>query len=507
MARSATELRVTLAVVAGLALVVAPRTTVAQAPPCTEGIKLTAGNGTAGDLFGIQRGVAASGDTVAVTARTDGATGSVYVFVRDGETWIQQAELSPSAAAAGDYFGEELALNGDRLVAGAIHDDDAGTNSGSVWVFERTGSSWTEQAQLMADDAAAGDVFGAGVALDGETIFVGAPVLAGYNPGSGFGAVYEFELVDETWTQQARLAPDTPVDGDGFGVRIAASGDTIVVGAPQDPHEGQFTGAAYVFVRDGATWTQQARLIAEDADRNDWFGWDVAIHEDTVMVGCMGSPGYRWGSVYVFERDGETWTQQDKLMAGDGVEGDHFGIQIGMSGDLLAVGAPGDDGWTGSGYVFVRSGTTWTELAKLTASDRAVSDRFGYSADVGSGTFIFGADGDDDLGLRSGSAHAFDCLFSLGDVIEIVEALPRASVTTSGNQTALGNFIAQAVEALQAGDVAGAVDKLEKSLNRTDGCVLRGAVDARGSGRDWVTDCLAQEDVYWPLRRTLDALQ
>ena len=371
----------------------------------TEDVKLTASDAAAGDEFGWS--VAISGDTAIVGAplKDDGcpidplssmirncSTGSVYVLVRNGSTWTEQATLTASNVLAA--FGWSVSISGDTIIGGAQAEEIAGVLSGSAYVFTRSGTTWTQQAKLTASDAAAGDEFGRSVSMSGDTAIVGA--FRDNDAGPDSGSAYVFTRSGTTWTQQAKLTASDAAAGDEFGRSVSISGDTIIVGANSNDSVGPDSGAAYVFTRSGTTWTQQAKLTASDASAGDFFGYSVSISGDTAIVGANldDDAGSSSGSAYVFVRSGTTWTQQAKLTALDGATNDHFGHGVAISGDTAIVGSYWDDdagSGSGSAYVFVRSGTTWTQQAKLTASDAAAGDFFGYSVSISGDTTIVGA--------------------------------------------------------------------------------------------------------------------
>jgi hypothetical protein len=230
--------------------------------------KLTAGDGAAYDAFGGS--VAINGDTAIVGACYDdvGANsdqGSAYVFVRSGTAWTQQAQLTAGDGAAGDHFGKSVAISGDTAIVGA-DDADVGANidQGSAYVFVRSGTAWTQQAQLTAGDGAAGDLFGASVAISGDTAIVGA-YDDDVGANSDQGSAYVFVRSGTTWTQQAQLTAGDGAAGDAFGKSVAISGDTAIVGAGYDDvGANSDQGSAYVFVRSGTAWSQQAKLTAGD---------------------------------------------------------------------------------------------------------------------------------------------------------------------------------------------------------------------------------------------------
>ena len=374
--------------------------------------KLTAGDAAAGDYFGFS--VAISGDSVVAGAYQDddsgSASGSAYIFTRSGVSWSQQQKLTAGDAAIQDSFGVSVAIAGDTVVVGAYRDDDGGTDSGSAYIFTRSGSSWFFQAKLLADDAAAFDRFGQSVSISGESVIVGAP--NGNNGGVDTGCAYVFTRSGGTWTQKAKLLADDGVSGDGLGISVAISGDSVVVGAYEDYLGGNSYGSAYVFTRNGSAWSQQGKLATGDARDIDNFGISVAISGDTVVVGAEGDEdgNLEAGNAYIFTRSGNSWSLQAKLTASDAVQDDKFGRAVAISGDSVIVGAPESNLVSiepGNAYIFTRSGTTWTEQAKLTASDAAGGDDFGLSVDISGDSVVVGASGGDDHGSSSGCAYIF----------------------------------------------------------------------------------------------------
>jgi hypothetical protein len=214
------------------------------------------------------------------------------VFTRTGSSWTQQAKLTATDAAAGDRFGSTVAVSGDTVIIGAPFDDGTGTDSGSGYVFTRTGSSWSQQAKLTASDAAAGDQFGNSVAVSGDTAVIGAPddddaAAAAASSGSG----YVFARTGSSWSQQAKLTAADATIADLFGSAVAVAGDTAVIGAPGDGDAGFNSGSGYVFTRSGSGWSQQAKLTAPDAAGGDYFGSAVAVSGDTAHIGAPCNAG------------------------------------------------------------------------------------------------------------------------------------------------------------------------------------------------------------------------
>jgi len=260
------------------------------------------------------------------TAKLTLAAALCVLALPAGGQWPQRDHLFADDAAVHDLFGRSVATSGDTIVVGAALDSTAaGTRAGSAYVFTRTGGTWSQQGHLFADDAAAGDEFGDSVAISGDTIVVGAygDVNAA---GDIAGSAYVFTRTGTTWSQQDHLFADDAAAGDNFGYSVAIDGDTIVVGAySDDTAAGADAGSAYVFTRTGSTWSQQDHLFADDAAAYDYFGGSVAIDGDTIVVGANWDDtivGIYAGSAYVFIRSGSTWSQQQHLFADDAVSDD-----------------------------------------------------------------------------------------------------------------------------------------------------------------------------------------
>jgi len=312
----------------------------------------------------------------------------------DRWVWVQDAALTPLDGAAYDQFGWSVSVSGDTALVGANCDDDLGDESGSAYIFMRSGSSWSQQAKLMAYDGAGDDQFGSSVSIDGDWALVGAPFDD--DQGIDSGSVHVFLRSGTTWAQQAKLVASTGTTKEEFGTSISIDGDTAIIGAPFAGGVHPSAGVAYVFARSGWTWTQQARLSASDGATGDEFGCSVSIDGDTALVGAWGDDdtGDNSGSAYVFCRSGTTWTQQTKLLAADGGGGDYFGTAVAIDGNTALVGAYHDNDpvyESGSAYVFVASGTTWTQQAKLAASGYPGGERFGRSVSLDGDTALIGA--------------------------------------------------------------------------------------------------------------------
>jgi hypothetical protein len=373
-------------------------------------------NGATDDYFGYS--VSLSGDTAIVGSYLvdDRGTnaGAAFIFERVAGTWSEKARLTASDGEEYDRFGYSVAVNGDTAIVGALQDDDRGGNAGAAFVFERVAGVWSEKAKLTASDGETGDKFGASVSVHGDTILVGADNDS-TDKGQWSGSVYFFELVGGTWTEKAKKVASEGGSGDRFGDTVSVSGDRAIVGAPHADDKGTNSGEAYIFERVAGTWSEKAKLTASDGTDDVRFGRSVSVSGDTAIVGAYfdDAKGERSGAAYIFERVAGAWLETQKLTASDGTDGDRFGFSVSVSGDTALVGAHENDGGgrnAGAAYVFERVAGEWSEQMKVTASDHASDDYFGFSVAVSGGTALVGAYGDDDQGGRSGSAYAYSCM-------------------------------------------------------------------------------------------------
>ena len=388
--------------------------------------KLVASDPAENDQFGWSVAISGDGLTAVVGANLDDSpavnAGSAYIYINSGGTWSEQAKLVASDQAAVDWFGYSVAISddGNTVIVGSRYSNNPAAETGSAYVFTRSGTTWAQQAELVASDAAGNDQFGFSVAIsdDGNTAIVGA--IYGDSPTVQCGTAYIFTRSGITWSQIAELYPTVAVGSDFFGWSVDISGDglTAIIGSTLHDSINADSGAAYIFIDTGGTWSQQAKLVPTISTAYGSFGNSVAISEDgnTAIVGAFeyDSPLDLAGSAYVFTRSGTTWTQQAELVASDQEAYDRFGTSVSISGDgnTAVVTCPLDDvhaNATGSAYIFTRSGITWSEQAKLVASDQAI-DRFGSSVAISSdgSTAIVGACFDDSPLANIGSAYIFN---------------------------------------------------------------------------------------------------
>lgn len=388
---------------------------------------LKASNPEDDDNFGYS--VAISGDTLVVGANQENSSitendnlaenaGAAYVFIQNDDIWTQQAYLKASNAEADDRFGVSVAIDGDTIVVGARKEDSSANlgemdntevDSGAAYIFTRTDSDWTQQAFLKASNAEAGDYFGYSVALSGDTVVVASRSEDGNASGEeqdnteeNSGSVYVYTRTGNTWSQQAYLKASNPEDRDYFGWSVAISGNTLVIGAPyedssayggEEDNTELDSGAVYVFIRNGGSWSQQAYLKASNAEVEDKFGYSVAVDKDTIVVGAyhedssVGGGEFdnsesNAGAVYVFFRKDNSWQQQAYIKADNSSATNYFGWSVAISGETIVVGSNYEDESvfnSGAAYIFTRTASNWTQLSYLKASNAGSDDRFGSS--------------------------------------------------------------------------------------------------------------------------------
>jgi len=350
--------------------------------PTTEQAKLGPSDGVVGNLFG--RAVAISDNTALIGAYNDSNVlgdyaGSAYVFERNGETWTQQTKILPSNLN-GNSFGYAVALEGNGALIGG---------GGGPYFFERSGTTWTEKQRFVTPDFAGG--FGNALAIAGDRAIVGA--YSDGNQGEEAGAAYVYARINGVWTLEQQLLASDGAPFRNFGRAVALTSDTALVGAMSMADTPQTAGSAYVFVRQGQTWTQQAKLSVDDVEPSDMFGEHVALSGNTALISAGYDDDDRkdMGAAYVFVRNGEAWTLEQKITPSDTWGGNfYFGRSIALEGDTALLSA--NDGWV---HRFQRSGGKWTEGKPLDQSkanyESPSTNLFGDSISLSNNTALVGA--------------------------------------------------------------------------------------------------------------------
>lgn len=325
-----------------------------------------------------------------------GAAGVAYVYRKVGSTWTLEAQVKANDFQALDFYGQGVAIDGTRAAVGSYGDDNVfSTNTGSLYVLRYVHEQWLQEAKLVPSPLLQSPAqFGKSVAIEGTTIVAGGPHYD--QPLGVTGIAYVFEHNGTSWVQTVQLLNTSPMHGERFGADVALSGDTIVVGAPRwDCNGGGMTcvGAAFVFRRVAGTWTQEAKLTALDGAAADFFGGGVDIEGDAVVVGAeqAGASGAGSGAAYVFRRTGTTWSQEAKLVPIDGAAGAAFGRSVALSGSTVVVGAPLDPTTgRGSAHVFRHENGAWVQVSKVTLPGASVAAEAGAAVAVDGGTALVG---------------------------------------------------------------------------------------------------------------------
>ncbi len=394
--------------------------------------KLQASDPTAGVRFG--KTVDLSGNTLIVGAAGESGNpqvGAAYVFVRTGATWTQQQKIVAADGQAQDRFGQVVRVDGDTAVIGAVGDDDKGTDAGSAYIFVRSGVTWSQQQKITAADGAPSDQFGYGVAIAGDTVAIGARRDDTANI-TDHGSVYVFVRSGTTWSQQQKIVAGDAALDDNFGRSVALFNQTLLVGAMQRTSGGN--GAAYVFTRSGTTWSLQQRLTASDGETQDLFGADVALFGDVAAISQRfdDDTASNAGAVYVFTRAGTTWTQAQKLRPADGQADDRFGQAVDVHGTTLVGGSAGDDdlaNGSGAAYVF--------ESPIVSNGSFETGNYGGWTLQENSGTATFGTFGIATEGQTIGpNGSVFDFFDNIA-VTQGSPGLPNTYDATDGSALAL----------------------------------------------------------------------
>jgi len=317
-------------------------------------------------------------------------SGALTIFESPARAAATERQVTQVAVGGtvNESLGASLAISGDTLVAGAPSGTGNGPLTGLARVFVHSPAGWTQQATLIAPDGIFNDGFGAAVAIDGDTIAVGAPRRVGDEGMSWAGAVYVITRSNSVWSLQATLIPNDRILGgyqDFFGRALAIEGDTLVIASDKIGN-----GAAYVFLRSGAVWSQQAKLRASDGELYGDFGSSIAISQGTVLIGAPGDY-----AAYVFEQGATGWVERQKFVSGTAPADSqrYFGQAVAIDGDTLVVGATrwNDYSPPGAAYVFTRANGSWTRRAMLESNADPESISFGAAVAIDGGTIVVGA--------------------------------------------------------------------------------------------------------------------
>jgi len=415
-----------------LTLVAASAGTVEAQSSWTERQKLTADDAVAGIGFGDAVALTEFGAYVGATANglANLSPGAVYVLALNSETgiWEHWQKVVANDGALDDRFGWSVDVSVVALIVGAPDDDDGGNLSGSAYIFEFDGDSFVQVSKLVASDASASDHFGRSVAIYEDVAVVGAPDADG--SGGPTGAAYVYRRNGGTWQQEQKLQVGTFATIAGFGAAVSITADRIMVGVPRSGPGAQNLGSAYSFVYDSdqSQWVEEGVLSASDEDSQDMFGSSLDLFGDLALIGVPQDEDVAAfaGAAYVFRWDGNAWQEEQKLTADDGAEDDRFGSKVSIYGGVAVVGSPfhAHEAMGGAGAVYVyeydSDAGTWSQSQKLEAGDPGIGDHFGEAVATYDGNILVGASNNDDGGESAGSAY----YFKTGGTGTAVEELP-----------------------------------------------------------------------------------
>ncbi len=305
-------------------------------------------------------------------------------------------DFAPRDVDRYEMFGFDLALDGTTALIGAAGIDDG---KGGAFIYRLYQDQWIEDQQLLTPIDSVGESAGMSVALDGDVAVVGAML---HNESEG--AVYVYRLTGFVWVLEQTLVAGDSAEYIYFGSDVSVDGDVLLVGAfGSDTDEG---GAAYVFRYDGSSWVEEQKINASDMSGGDEFGISVALEGNTAVVGANGGISST-GAAYVFRYDGSTWSEEQKLTALDGANGDSFGEAVTLEGSVALIGAPEDNNNRGAAYVFRHDGSSWSEEQKLTVSELQTNDFFGSAVVLNGGRALIGATSSNGSGANTGSSYLF----------------------------------------------------------------------------------------------------
>ena len=318
------------------------------------------------------------------------SNGRRFTVVSDDISGVEQAKLLANDGAVSAFFGNSVSLSNDGSVCviGAMNSGASGSQVGAAYVYRRQNGVWIQEAKLTASDGQSGDNFGYAVAISGDGVTVSVSSINDDDSGSNRGSVYVFVRSGSSWVQQTKLLPPAAEATSSYGISITLSldGNTLAMGRHLEDSPTIDAGSVYIYVRTGAVWAEQAKLTVSDGSMH--FGRSVSLSNsgNDIAIGAYGTAGDH-GCVYVFTRSGTTWSQQVRVTASDGESGDSLGYSVSISGDgnTVLAGAPNSDtkgSDAGAAYVYTRSGVTWSQHSKLMLADGSAGDYFGHSVSI-----------------------------------------------------------------------------------------------------------------------------
>ncbi len=387
------------------------------------------------DAFGSSVSIWENTAIVGISGDDEGAsgTGSAYVYHFNGTTWTFIQNLTSFDAASQDMFGNSVAIYGNTIAIAAKNDDDMGINSGSVYIYELTDTTWQYVQKLTANDGATSDNFGNAISLNGSYLAVAASMANGDSADEG--AVYIFRK-DITWVQEKKIKASDATYNDRFGSSVNIHDPYIIVGTPMNDDHGSASGSAYIFKRTGTGWNEVALLSPDDGTASDNFGFSVAISNDFAVTGTYKDDDLATdcGSAYIYINNAGTWTYQTKLLPEGNVSYNWFGISVAIDSNTIAVGAPYGNSMKGTVYVYQYNVSAWEKIETLADSAGQSQDNFGGNIDIYGDRIIVSAAADDhDVSGESdaGSAHIFE---SCSEQYNIEDSICSGDTVSFGGQ-------------------------------------------------------------------------
>jgi len=422
-----------------------------------EDTKLTAFDGGGYDNFG--KDVAVQDDVAVIGSPYDDATGgtdsgSAYIYRREGPDWVYHQKIEPGDPEGGAYFGYSVEIIDDMIIVGAVSYENRGM--AFVFRYDSYTDSWLEEDQLRPVDNVGSDGFGSCISASGRYMAIGAWMDSDVATDAGSVYIYEYEDSIQTWVELTEFYASDGSEQEWFGERLDMDGDYVVVGLYKDDPNGYRSGSAYIFQRSGGYWLERKKLIPADGAEDSYYGSDVAVSRDTVLVGAEADwdGTKRSGSAYVYTGSGTSWTLQQKLTDPDGNHWDYFGRGVDLDGDTALIGAryhdiDGDAYGTGAVYIYTRSGSTWPMQPKLFDSEGANGNYFGILVYLSGVTAVVGSPSDSWNGTNTGSACAFnDVLFNLYAEPEPLEAGQDATFSVTGGAAYTNTYLAYSLGGL-----------------------------------------------------------
>ncbi|MCX7554698.1 hypothetical protein OS175_12480 [Marinicella sp. S1101] len=378
----------------------------------------------------IGRAVSISNNRIAVGALSTQnkiSTGAVYIFEFDGSNWTQTAEITQNDSQDDDFFAGAISLDGDRLAVGAYGMDETEVNAGAVYVYVYDGMNWILEQKFSPNIQVQDEYFGISIKLQGDRILIGATSL------NSTGAAYVFELENDSWTEQQKIISTDIEPSDLFGLSLDLDNDRAIIGAY---YNDTFNGAAYVFDYDGKTWTETEKITYDLFPGADYFGRAVSLSGDTAMISSTLHDN-SGGAVYVYELIDNEWQQTQRLNRLVGSSFNAFGVNIDLKDDLALIGAPrfeDDLIEYGAAYVFKKTGTSWQQIALVRDVNSGHGDRFGQSIGLSSEKVVVGATVANTNGPASGAAQVFD----LDDKLIFLNGFNEAALDCFGVERPMG---------------------------------------------------------------------